>query len=191
LADSVVWRPCCRALEIIYEVNRRLLDDVRRHFPNEAARVTRMSLIEEKRRPAGSNGSYGDRRNSQHNGVSAIHSELLRATTVPDFAEMFPERFNNKTNGVTPRRWLLLANPDLSSAIIEAIGHRWTTNLDELRKLEPLAADSSFQEAVQAAKQAAKVRFANWLRLNAGAIVDPESVFDCQISEFTNTNASC
>jgi starch phosphorylase len=170
-----------RHLEIIYEVNRRLLDDVRKHFPNDAARVTRMSLIEENAVRQVRMAHMAIVGTHSTNGVSAIHSELLRAATVPDFAEMFPERFNNKTNGVTPRRWLLLANPELSSTIIEAIGHRWTTNLDELRQLEPLAADSAFREAVQAAKQAAKVRFANWLRLNSGVIVDADSIFDCQI----------
>jgi starch phosphorylase len=154
---------------------------VRKHFPNDAARVTRMSLIEENAVRQVRMAHMAIVGTHSTNGVSAIHSELLRAATVPDFAEMFPERFNNKTNGVTPRRWLLLANPELSSTIIEAIGHRWTTNLDELRQLEPLAADSAFREAVQAAKQAAKVRFANWLRLNSGVIVDADSIFDCQI----------
>jgi glycogen phosphorylase len=170
-----------RHLEIIYEVNRRLLDDVRRYFPNEAARVTRMSLIEENAVRQVRMAHLAIVGSHSTNGVSGIHSELLRTATVPDFAEMFPERFNNKTNGVTPRRWLLLANPELSSAITEVIGHRWTTKLDELRQLEPLAADSAFREAVQAAKQAAKIRLANWLRLNSGVIVDAESVFDCQI----------
>jgi starch phosphorylase len=170
-----------RHLEIIYEVNRRLLDDVRRHFPNEAARVTHMSLIEENAVRQVRMAHLAIVGSHSTNGVSGIHSELLRTTTVPDFADMFPERFNNKTNGVTPRRWLLLANPELSSAITEVIGHRWTTKLDELRQLEPLAANSAFREAVQAAKQAAKVRFTNWLRLNCGVIIDAESVFDCQV----------
>jgi glycogen phosphorylase len=170
-----------RHLELIYEVNRRLLDDVRGYFPNEAARVTRMSLIEENAVRQVRMAHVAIVGSHSTNGVSGIHSELLRTTTAPDFAEMFPERFNNKTNGVTPRRWLLLANPELSSAITEVIGHRWTTKLDELRQLEPLAADSAFREAVRMAKQAAKVRFANWLRLNSGVIVDAESVFDCQI----------
>jgi glycogen phosphorylase len=170
-----------RHLEIIYEVNRRLLDDVRRYFPNEAARITRMSLIEENAPRQVRMAHLAIVGSHSTNGVSGIHSGLLRTITVPDFAEMFPERFNNKTNGVTPRRWLLLANPELSSAITEVIGHRWTTQLDELRQLEPLAADSAFRGAVEQAKQAAKVRFANWLQLNSGVIVDVESVFDCQI----------
>jgi len=170
-----------RHLEIIYEVNRRMLDDVREHFQNDLARVRRMSLIEE--------GAVRQVRMAQMaivgshstNGVSVIHSKLLRATTVRDFAEMFPERFNNKTNGVTPRRWLLLANPGLSAAITSAIGQSWVTDLDELRRLVPLAADSAFLAAVRAAKQEAKDRFATWLRETSGVMVDPQSIFDCQI----------
>jgi starch phosphorylase len=170
-----------RHLEIIYEVNRRLLDDVRARFPNDTARIERMSLIEE--------GSVRQVRmahmaivgSHSTNGVSAIHSELLRSRTVRDFAEMFPQRFNNKTNGVTPRRWLLLANPELSAAITAAIGHRWTTDLEELRRLAPLSTDAAFQKAVQAAKQGAKERFARWLREACGVSVDPKSIFDCQI----------
>jgi glycogen phosphorylase len=179
----VVWFKTLlpRQLEIIYEVNRRLLEEVRERFPNDLARVERMSLIEE--------GSVRQVRmahlaivgSHSTNGVSAMHSELLRRTTLPDFAEMYPERFNNKTNGVTPRRWLLLANPGLSAAITSAIGQRWATDLEELRRLAPLAADSAFRSAVQSAKQAAKTRFANWLRETSGIVVDPHSVFDCQV----------
>ncbi len=170
-----------RHLEIIYEVNRRLLDDVRERYPGDIARLMRMSLIEDgpvrqvRMAHLAIVGSHST------NGVSAIHSELLQTQTVPDFAAMFPERFNNKTNGVTPRRWLLLANPGLSAAIREAIGPRWMADLDELRKLAPLAGDAAFREAVQAAKRAAKGRFVNWLRATSGVIVDPESIFDCQI----------
>ena len=97
------------------------------------------------------------------NGVAAIHSDLLRTMTVPDLAEMFPERFNNKTNGVTPRRWLLLANPALAGTITEAIGDDWITDLAEFAKLKPLADDASFRDAVRRAKRDAKSRFADWL----------------------------
>ena len=115
------------------------------------------------------------------NGVAAIHSELLRRTVVKDFADMFPERFNNKTNGVTPRRWLLLANPDLSDLITEAIGDGWITDLTQLRNLVPLAEDAAFTAGFCQAKRAAKVRFADWLRASSGQVVDPDSIFDCQI----------
>jgi glycogen phosphorylase len=170
-----------RHLEIIYEVNRRLLDDVRRCFPNDAARLVRMSLIEDSPIRQVRMAHLAIVGSHSVNGVSAIHSQLLRAQTVPDFAAMFPQRFNNKTNGVTPRRWLMLANPRLSAVISEAIGDKWKADLDELRKLTSLAHDSGFREAVQAAKRAAKVRFVNWLRASSGVIVDAETMFDCQI----------
>ena len=115
------------------------------------------------------------------NGVAAVHSKLLRTSTVKDLAEMFPERFNNKTNGVTPRRWLLQANPGLASAITEAIGDRWITDLGELSKLKPLAGDPGFRDAFLASKAQAKARFANWLKATSGRIVDPQTVFDCQV----------
>src|SRR5262245_63483664 len=102
------------------------------------------------------------------NGVAAIHSGLLRTVTVRDLAEMFPDRVNNKTNGVTPRRWLLLCNPALSGAITDAIGDVWITDLDQLRKLEPLADDKGFREAFLNAKRAAKVQFADYVKANTG-----------------------
>src|SRR5262249_12656948 len=115
------------------------------------------------------------------NGVAAIHSDLLRKSVVPDFAELFPERFNNKTNGVTQRRFLLLANPALAKTISGAIGDAWITDLAELGKLKPLADDPAFRAAVRKAKREAKARFADWLRASSGQVVDPASVFDTQI----------
>jgi starch phosphorylase len=171
-----------RNLEIICEINRRLLDEVRARFPNETGRIARMSLVEE---------DGGDRKirmanlaivgSHSTNGVAAIHSELLRTRVVRDFADLFPERFNNKTNGVTPRRWLLLANPWLGTVISKAIGPGWITQLDELRRLTPLADDTAFQDEVRKAKREAKQRFAAWLQRSSGATVDPQSIFDCQI----------
>jgi starch phosphorylase len=115
------------------------------------------------------------------NGVAAIHSYLLRTVTVRDLAELLPERFSNKTNGVTPRRWLLLANPSLACSITEAIGAGWITDLAQLKKLEPLAGDAGFREAVLKAKRQAKSRFAQWLETTSGGSVDPNSIFDCQV----------
>jgi len=115
------------------------------------------------------------------NGVAQIHSELLRTRTVKDFAEMFPARFNNKTNGVTPRRWLLLANPALAQTITGAIGDDWITDLTQLQKLKPLADDRGFRNAFDKAKRSAKVEFANWLKATRGQIVDPATIFDCQV----------
>jgi starch phosphorylase len=115
------------------------------------------------------------------NGVAAIHSELLRTKTVPDFADLFPKRFNNKTNGVTPRRWLLLANPDLAKLLTESIGDGWITDLSALRKLEPLTKDAGFQKRFLAAKRAAKTRFVEWIMNTSGISLDPDTLFDVQI----------
>jgi starch phosphorylase len=115
------------------------------------------------------------------NGVAALHSELLRRNTVRDLADVFPERFNNKTNGVTPRRWLLLANPPLARAITEAIGDGWITDLGELRRLAPLAEDAAFRARFRAAKREAKALFSSWLENETGLAVDPDSIFDSQV----------
>src|SRR5260221_2878248 len=115
------------------------------------------------------------------NGVAAVHSKLLRTTTLKDLAEMYPERFSNKTNGVTPRRWLLESNPSLANTITKAIGDKWITDLSQLSNLKALADDSGLQEAFRASKREAKVNFANWLKATSGQIVNPDSIFDCQI----------
>ncbi len=170
-----------RQLEIIYEVNRRLLDDVRARFPGDEGRVERISLVEEGSPPKIRMANLAIVGSHSTNGVAAIHSKLLRTTTVKDLAEMFPDRFNNKTNGVTPRRWILEANSELSSAITQGIGDKWITDLSQLTNLKPLAEDSSFREAFLAAKRETKARFADWLKSTSGHIVDPDTVFDCQI----------
>jgi glycogen phosphorylase len=171
-----------RHLEIILEINRRLLDEVRRRFPGDAGRVERVSLVEEgggERKIRMANlaivGSHST------NGVAAIHSSLLQTVTVKDLAEMFPERFNNKTNGVTPRRWLLLANPALAASISEVIGDGWITDLTQLAKLKQFAGDRGFRDAVRRAKREAKSQFAEWLRSTSGVTVDPDSIFDSQV----------
>jgi starch phosphorylase len=115
------------------------------------------------------------------NGVAAIHSELLRTTTVPDFAELFPDRFNNKTNGVTPRRWLLLANPDLARLLTEAVGDGWVTDLAALRRADGLAADAGFRGKFLAAKRGAKARFVDWIKAAAGISLNPDTLFDVQV----------
>src|SRR5215510_302202 len=153
-----------RQLEIIYEVNRRLLDDVRVRFPGDDARVERSSLIEEGQQRKVRMANLAIVGSHSTNGVAAVHSKLLRTTTVKDLAEMFPERFSNKTNGVTPRRWILEANPALSSAITEAMGDRWITDLSLLTELKPLAEDRGFRQAFLTAKREAKVQFADWLQ---------------------------
>ena len=170
-----------RNLEIIYEINRRFLDEVRRRFPGDEGRVARVSLLEDGSQPKIRMANLAIVGSHSTNGVSAVHSQLLRTTTVRDLAELYPERFNNKTNGVTPRRWLLEANPKLASAISDGIGERWITNLSELRALRALADDSGFRNAFLVSKRDAKVRFANWLKSTSGAKVDPDTVFDSQI----------
>jgi glycogen phosphorylase len=170
-----------RLLEIIYEINRRLLDDVRKKYPGDEGKVSRISLIEEGpfRRVRMANlaivGSHST------NGVAAIHSKLLRTTTVKDLAEMFPQRFNNKTNGVTPRRWLLLCNPPLARTITDAIGDGWITDLSQLSRLKPLAADKGFRSAFLEAQHEMKTQFANWLKATSGVAVDPQNIFDSQV----------
>jgi glycogen phosphorylase len=170
-----------RHLELVYEINRRLLDDVRRRFPSDDGRVARTSLIEEGPEKHVRMANLAIVGSHSTNGVAAIHSALLRSTTVKDLAEMFPERFNNKTNGVTPRRWLLLANPALARIITEAIGSGWITDLDQLTRLKRLADDRGFRDAFVAAKRAAKLAFAEWLQATSGETVDPNTIFDSQV----------
>jgi starch phosphorylase len=170
-----------RHLQIIYEINRRFLDGVRRRYPGDEGRVARMSLIEEgpQRRVRMANLAIVGTHST--NGVAQIHTDLLKRTVVPDFADLFPERFSNKTNGVTSRRWLLLANPSLAQLITEAIGDAWITDLSRLRALVPLAEDKTFRAAFRKAKREAKVRFVSWLRSATGQTVDPDTIFDSQI----------
>ena len=172
---------CPRLLEIVNEINRRFLQDVQQKRPDDENYSARVSLIDE------SNGRQVRMANiaivGAHsvNGVARIHSDLLRTRVVSDFAELYPERFNNKTNGVTPRRWLALANPDLSRLISEAVGPDWITDLSQLRKLAPLATDRGFRDKFRQAKRGAKERFATWLKARTGQEVDPNSLFDSQI----------
>jgi len=170
-----------RHLEIVREINRRLLDDVQARFPGDGDRVARVSLIEEGTEQKVRMANLAIVGSHSTNGVAAIHSRLLRTVTVRDLAEQFPARFNNKTNGVTPRRWLLLANPVLARAITAAIGESWITELGQLRRLAPLADDRGFRDAVRKAKREAKTQFAGWLRSATGQTVDPETIFDCQV----------
>ncbi len=167
-----------RHVEIIYEINRRFLDEVRTRFPGDEARLARMSLI----------GEHGDKQvrmahlatvASHHiNGVAELHSRLLRETVLRDFAELWPERFTNVTNGVTPRRFMALANPRLAELISDAIGDGWIKDLDQLRDLEPFADDAAFRDDWRAVKHANKIELATWLRGHHGLVCDPSSLFD-------------
>jgi starch phosphorylase len=170
-----------RHLELIYEINRRLLDEVRVRFPGDEGRVQRVSLVEEGSPSKIRMANLAIVGSHSTNGVSAVHSKLLRTTTVKDLAEMFPERFSNKTNGVTPRRWLLEANPALAREITQVIGDRWITDLSLLKELKPFAEDSNARDRFLKSKREAKVEFANWLKSTSGRVVDPDTIFDCHI----------
>jgi starch phosphorylase len=170
-----------RHLEIIYEINRRLLESVNARFPGDDGRVQRVSLIEEGPAKHVRMANLAIVGSHSTNGVAAIHSRLLRTTTVRDLAEMFPERFSNKTNGVTPRRWMLLANPALARTITDAIGDGWVTDLGQLRTLKTLAHDRSFGDSVKKANRDAKSQLAAWLKSSSGQTVDPDTIFDCHI----------
>jgi starch phosphorylase len=173
-----------RHLEIIYEINLRHLDEVRRRFLNDGGRVARLSLIDE----------HGERYvrmahlacvgSHAINGVAALHTELLKQDVLRDFFELSPHKFNNKTNGVTPRRWMVLGNPRLTKLISEAIGEEWITDLDRLRALGPLADDAAFRARWRGVKRATKHEFAMFVRRHTGIGVDPESLFDFQIKRF-------
>jgi starch phosphorylase len=170
-----------RLAEIVCEINRRFLDMVRVRFPGDEGRVERVSLIEEGANRKVRMANLAIVGSHSTNGVAAIHSELLRTMTVRDLAELFPARFNNKTNGVTPRRWLLTCNPALARIISDAIGDGWITDLDQLSKLKKLAEDKAFRASFGKAKREAKESFANWLKTTTGLTVDPDTVFDCQV----------
>jgi starch phosphorylase len=170
-----------RQLEIIYEINRRLLDDVRGRFPGNDAMVRAVSLVDETAGRKIRMANLAIVGSHSTNGVAAIHSDLLRKTTVKELATLFPERFNNKTNGVTQRRWLLLCNPELSEVITTAIGDGWITDLSFLRRLAPMAGDKTLQRAFLEAKRQGKMRFSDWLAKSSGQRVDPDTIFDSQI----------
>jgi starch phosphorylase len=170
-----------RHLEIVYEINRRFLDEVSERYPNDDDRKRRMSLVEETPVRKVRMAHLAVVGTHSTNGVAEIHSGLLRSRVLRDFAEMFPDRFNNKTNGITPRRWLLLANPMLSQLITDSIGAGWVTDLSRLRGLASLADDAVVRERFLLAKRIAKVRFVDWLRGATGQVVDPDTLFDSQI----------
>jgi starch phosphorylase len=170
-----------RQLEIIYEINRRFLDDVRRRFPGNEGLIQRVSLIEDGVGKKVRMANLAVVGSHSTNGVAEIHSDLLRKTTLRDLAEIFPERFNNKTNGVTPRRWLLLSSPGLSNLITDAIGDGWITDLGQLSELRAFMDDKCFRDDFLRAKRTAKRQFCDWFRGSTGQSLDPDTIFDCQV----------
>ncbi|XP_063240944.1 glycogen phosphorylase [Bacillus rossius redtenbacheri] len=170
-----------RHMEIIYHINFLHLEEVKRRYPGDLDRLRRMSMVEE---------DGGKRINMAHlsivgshavNGVAAIHSQILKDSVFKDFYEMTPEKFQNKTNGITPRRWLLLCNPSLADIIAEKIGDGWVVHLDQLAQLRQHAKDPAFQRAVQKVKQENKMRLAQELERDYGVKVNPASLFDIQV----------
>jgi starch phosphorylase len=170
-----------RHLEIIYEINRRFLADVRTAYPNDDARAARMSLIDENGERYVRMAHLAVVGSNAVNGVSELHTRLLQDELFHDFYQLWPERFSNKTNGVTPRRWLLLSNPRLSSLITERIGSKWPTDLEELRKLEPCAADPQFLRRWNDTREEVKRDLASYILETTGISVDPTSMFDIQV----------
>jgi starch phosphorylase len=167
-----------RHMQIIYEINHRFLEEVAARFPGDSARMERMSIIEEKPEKKVRMANLSIVGSHSVNGVAALHSELVKKLLVPDFHEMWPERFNNKTNGVTHRRWLLEANPELAQLATGAIGNEWITDLSRMRALEPHAEDKAFQDEFLRVKLANKERLAKWIRERMGVTVDPAAMFD-------------
>lgn len=178
---SLFERLLPRHLQIIYEVNARFLRQVQIRWPFDGERMGRMSMIEEGREKQVRMAYLAVVGSHSVNGVAALHTKLLQQDVLTDFAEMFPERFNNKTNGVTPRRWVLACNPKLSSLITEAIGPGWAKELDRLKGLEKFADDAAFVQKFREAKQANKVDLANHLRDVMWTSLDAGAIFDVQI----------
>ncbi|HEY3330049.1 MAG TPA: glycogen/starch/alpha-glucan phosphorylase [Capsulimonadaceae bacterium] len=173
-----------RHLQIILEINRRFVEAAAAKRPGDTGFISRLSLIEEGPEKKVRMANLAIVGSHSVNGVSALHSELLKTTLAADFVAMFPKRFNNKTNGVTQRRWLLSANPPLAKLITETLGNGWTTNLDELRGLEKYLDDKSFQEEFAAAKRASKERLAKRIKEQLRLTVSPDSLFDIQVKRF-------
>lgn len=170
-----------RHLQIIYEINGRFLQEISSLYPGDIKKLQRMSLIDE-------NGERYVRManlcvvgTSSVNGVAELHTEILKKTLFKDFYELWPEKFHNVTNGITPRRWLLKANPSLSQLISESIGDSWITHLDDLKKLEKFSNDANFLAAMAKIKRSNKGQLANWTKKNLGIELNPDAIFDVQV----------
>jgi glycogen phosphorylase len=170
-----------RHLEIVYEINRRFLSEVAVRYPGDVGRMERMSIVQEQPHKEIRMAHLAIVGSHSINGVAEMHSELVKRQLVPDFFELWPSRFNNKTNGVTPRRWLLNCNHRLASLISKALGTGWISNLEQLSRLEPLAKDAEFMMEFLRVKLENKIDLAMRIRATTGVKVDPNSMFDVQI----------
>ncbi len=170
-----------RLLEIIYEINARFLSEVALHWPGDTDRLRRMSIIEEGHEPMVRMAYLAIVGSFSVNGVAALHTELLKQGLFHDFYEFWPARFNNKTNGVTPRRWLAASNPGLRQLVDETVGNGWISHLPDLEKMESLADDPLFQDKWHAVKHQNKVRLAKLVKQDCGVDFDPDALFDVQV----------
>lgn len=178
---SMMERLLPRHLQIIYEINGRFLQEVSSLYPGDVQRLQRMSLIDE-------NGERYVRManlciigSSSTNGVAELHSQILKDSLFKDFYELYPEKFHNVTNGITPRRWLLKANPMLAQLITDSIGEDWVTDLDKLKELEKFAKDGGFLSSLAKIKKANKDQLSNWVMKDLGIKLDPQAIFDVQV----------
>jgi starch phosphorylase len=178
---TLLERVLPRLLQIIYEINRRFLEEVARQFPGDTNRLRRMSLIEEGDEKSVRMAHLAIVGSHSVNGVSTLHTEILKAELFRDFFDMYPEHFNNKTNGITQRRWLKLCNPRLSKLISDRLGNGWITNLDELSGLVPLADDPDFRVRWRQVKAGNKEVLATVIRKQTGVEARLDSIFDCQV----------
>ncbi|HEY9759430.1 MAG TPA: glycogen/starch/alpha-glucan phosphorylase [Oculatellaceae cyanobacterium] len=170
-----------RTLEIIFEINRRFLDRVAKKFPGDNALLQRLSLIDESGERFVRMAHLACVGSHAINGVARLHTELLEADVLKDFYKIFPEKFSNKTNGVTPRRWMVLSNPRMTRLITDKIGDSWIRDLDQLKRLEAHKSDSGFVSAWRKMKLDLKTDLANYIFINHGIKVDPSSLFDVQV----------
>jgi len=170
-----------RHLELIYEINRRFLQQVRIKYPGNEEVLRRVSIIDEDGSKAVRMANLATIASHHVNGVAALHSDLVKSELFPEFAALWPEKFTNVTNGVTPRRWLALSNPRLASLLNEVLGEGWLKDLDQLRQLERYADDSSFLERWQGTKLAVKNQLSQYIHRHTGVLVDPASLFDVQV----------
>jgi starch phosphorylase len=175
---AVFGRILPRHLEIIFEINARFLEEVRIRFLNDEGRIARMSLIDENGERYVRMANLACVGSHAINGVAELHSELLKTDLLRDFYDLWPHKFSNKTNGVTPRRWMLLADPELSQLITDHIGDVWIKDLSELKRLETFADDPEFRARWRAIKQDNKREFAKLAEAEAGVVIDPASMFD-------------
>ena len=170
-----------RHLQIIYEINQRFLDQVSQHYPGDLGKIGRMSIIEEGYPKKVRMAYLAIVGSHSVNGVAALHTQLLKDKVFKDFDKFYPDKINSKTNGITPRRWLLKSNPDLSGLINEKIGTGWEVDLDKLRELEPFADDREFQKRFREIKLNNKYKLADYIGISTGVLVSHETMFDVQV----------